>query len=245
MVRQARARGWSVVGTHLTRAVEQSVELDVRDPVAVAAAVEEVAPHRIIHTAYRQDDRDATFRGAVHVAAAAKRVRARLVHVSTDVVFSGRLHRPYRETDRMDPVTAYGRAKADAEREVARLASGAAIVRTSLLLPGRYEQTALNPEYAFFDDEIRCPAAVEDVASALIEVAHLPVSGPLHVAGADALSRYQLACLFARAHGRPADGVPRTSGAASAGRPADCRLDSSLARRLVRTRLRGARELFG
>jgi dTDP-4-dehydrorhamnose reductase len=231
VARQATERGWTVFG------LAGSADLDIRDAVAVETAFERLRPQRVIHTAYRQDDRSVTFGGAVNVAAAAARVRARLVHVSTDVVFSGRLHRPYREGDRPDPITDYGRAKADAEREVAELAPGAAIVRTSLLLPGRYVQAAIDAEYAFYDDEIRCPAAVEDVAGALIEVAHLPVAGPLHVAGADAVSRHELACLV-NTH------APRTTGAAAAGRPADCRLDCSLARRLLTIRLRGVRELL-
>jgi dTDP-4-dehydrorhamnose reductase len=231
VVRQATARGWSVTG------LAGTAELDIRDAGAVDAAFERAKPDRVIHTAYRQDDRSVTFDGTVNVARAAARAKARLVHVSTDVVFSGRLHRPYRESDRLDPITDYGRAKADAERAVAELAPGAAIVRTSLLLPGPYVQAALDAEYSFYDDEFRCPAAVEDVAAALIEVAHLQVSGPLHVAGADAVSRHQLACLIA-------GDAPRTTGAAAAGRPADCRLDISLARRTLQTRLRGIREVL-
>ena len=231
MARQASARGWEVVG------LAGRAELDIRDAAAVKAAFERLRPDRVIHTAYRQDDRSVTYDGTVSVAAAAAGVSARLVHVSTDVVFSGRLHRPYRETDRLDPITDYGRAKADAERAVTELAPGAAIVRTSLLLPGRYVQAARDAEYAFYDDEIRCPAAVEDVAGALIEVAHLPVVGPLHVAGADAVSRYELACLI-----NPE--APRATGAAAAGRPADCRLDTALARQLLTIRLRGIREVL-
>jgi dTDP-4-dehydrorhamnose reductase len=231
VARQAITRGWTVAG------FGGSADIDIRDAPAVDAAFERLRPDRVIHTAYRQDDRSVTFDGAVNVAAAAARVRARLVHVSTDVVFSGRLHRPYRETDRLDPITDYGRAKADAERAVAELAPGSAIVRTSLLLPGPHVKAAREAAYSFYDDEFRCPAAVEDVAAALIEVSHLPVVGPLHVAGADALSRYEMACLIA-------GDAPRTTGADAAGRPADCRLDTSLARRLLRTRLRGARELL-
>src|SRR3954454_9233902 len=106
---QASARGWQVI------ALRGSAELDIRDGDAVAAAFERLRPERVIHTAYRQADRSVTFDGTVNVARAAARARARLVHVSTDVVFSGRLHRPYREADRLDPITDYGRAKADAE----------------------------------------------------------------------------------------------------------------------------------
>jgi dTDP-4-dehydrorhamnose reductase len=230
-VRQATERGWTVVG------LAGSAELDIRDARTVQAVFERVRPERVIHTAYRQEDRSVTYDGAVNVARAAARVHARLVHVSTDVVFSGRLHRPYRERDRLDPITDYGRAKADAEHAVAELARGAVIVRTSLLMPGRYVEAARNAEYGFYDDEIRCPAAVEDVASALIEVAHLPFTGPLHVAGADAVSRYELARLV-----NP--DAPRATGAAAAGRPADCRLNISLARRLLTTQLRGMREVL-
>jgi dTDP-4-dehydrorhamnose reductase len=255
VVRTAAARrGWRVVGTHLTNEPDcESIAVDVGDATAVDAAFEAVAPDRVIHTAYRQDERAATVDGAANVAAAAARARARLVHVSTDVLFSGRLGRPYRETDHPDPVTDYGRAKLDAEHAVAERAPGAAIVRTSLLVagrePSRHEQVALEAAagrapYAFYDDELRCPLAVADAAAALVELAHLAVSGILHVAGSDAVSRYELACLVAKAHGRSTGAIPVTTGAAAAARPADCRLDSSWARRVLSTRVRGIRHVL-
>jgi dTDP-4-dehydrorhamnose reductase len=255
VVRTAAARrGWRVVGTHRSREPAcESIALDIRDAAAVDAAFDAVKPDRVIHTAYRQDDRAVTVDGAANVAAASARHRARLVHVSTDVLFSGRLGRPYRESDRPDPVTEYGADKAYAERAVAERAPGAAVVRTSLLMagrePSRHEIVALEAAdgrapYAFYDDELRCPVAVADVAAALVELAHLAVAGILHVAGADAVSRYELACIVARAHGRDTDAIPRTSGAAEAGRPADCRLDSSSARGLLSARMRGIRHVL-
>jgi dTDP-4-dehydrorhamnose reductase len=207
----------------------------------------------VIHTAYVQSDDAVTLDGAANVAAAASHARARLVHLSTDVLFSGRLGRPYRETDRPDPVTAYGQAKADAERAVSERCAGAVIVRTSLLMagdvPSNHERTALEAAagrapYGFYTDELRCPLAVADAAAALLELAHSPVSGPLHVAGPDAVSRYELACLVAAAAGEPVDRIPATSGAAAAGRPADCRLDSGWARSLLSARPRGIRSVL-
>jgi hypothetical protein len=58
------------------------------------------------------------------------------------------------------------------------------------------------------------------------------------------VSRYELACLVARAHGLGTDAIPVSTGAAAAGRPADCRLDSTLARKLLRTPLRGIRHVL-
>jgi dTDP-4-dehydrorhamnose reductase len=256
-VRLAAQRRWRVVGTYLTNEpAGEALRLDVRDGAAVDAAFAEVRPDRVIHTAYRQSGDDAravTVDGAANVAAAAARARARLVHVSTDVVFSGRLGRPYRERDRPDPITDYGRAKADAERAVAERAPAAAIVRTSLLLAGRepspHERVALDAAggeapYGFFTDELRCPIAVADAAAALIELCHQAFAGPLHVAGPDAVSRYELACLIACARGLSTDAIPAASGAAGAGRPADCRLDTTWARSLLGTRIRGIRRVL-
>jgi dTDP-4-dehydrorhamnose reductase len=212
-----------------------------------------VAPDRVVHTAYRQHPRDINIEGSANVARAAARRHARLVHLSTDVVFGGRLGRPYRETDRPDPVNDYGRAKADAERIVADLAPGAAIVRTSLMLagdePSQHERIALEAAegrapYAFYTDEMRCPLAVADAAAAVIELAHLAVSGILHVVGPEAVSRYELACLVARAYGRSTDAIPSTSGAAADGRASDCRLDGSWARTLLATKVRGVRAVM-
>jgi hypothetical protein len=42
----------------------------------------------------------------------------------------------------------------------------------------------------------------------------------------------------------PIDAIPSQAGAAAAGRPADCRLDSGLARSLLATRPRGIREVL-
>jgi dTDP-4-dehydrorhamnose reductase len=215
--------------------------VEVRDAAAVRALVERVRPDVVIHTAYRQEEDAVNTAGSLHVASAAAAVGARLVHLSTDVVFDGRKGSAYVEEDPLSPVTAYGRAKAEAERLVADAHPAALIVRTSLLYggpePSRHELAARDPGLTFFSDEIRSPVHVADLAAALLELAALEVSGPLHVAGADAVSRAELAELIAR---RPVRSAP-----APPDRPRDCSLDSSRARALLRTRLRGVREVLG
>lgn len=57
--------------------------------------------------------------GARHCARAAKSVRARFIHISTDYVFSGRSGSPYAVTAPPDPINAYGRTKLAGERAVA------------------------------------------------------------------------------------------------------------------------------
>jgi dTDP-4-dehydrorhamnose reductase len=215
--------------------------VEILDAAAVLAVVARLAPDVVIHTAYRQDDDAVNVVGSENVARAAAAVGARLVHLSTDVVFDGRKGSPYVEEDPVSPVTPYGRAKAEAEERVAAACPAALLVRTSLLYggtePSKHELAARDAAMTFFTNEIRCPAHVGDVAAALVELAALDVTGPLHVAGADAVSRAELAELVA--------GRPVATAAAPPTRPLDCSLDSSRAQALLRTQLRGVREVLG
>ena len=215
--------------------------VEVRDAGAVRELFDRVRPDVAIHTAYRQAEDDVNTLGAENVARAAAAVGARLVHLSTDVVFGGRKGAPYVEEDPLSPVTGYGRAKAEAERLVAAAHPGALIVRTSLLYggvaPSPHELAAHDPSLTFFTNEIRCPVHVTDLARAVLELAALDASGPLHVAGADAVSRAEFAELVA--------GRAVTSAPAPPDRPLDCSLDSSRVQALLRTRLRGVREVLG
>ena len=217
--------------------------VDVRDAAAVGELFARVRPEVVVHTAYRQDGPDAwavTVDGAENVARAAATVGARLVHLSTDVVFDGRKGTAYVEEDEPSPATDYGRAKAEAERRVAAAHPDALLVRTSMIYggaePSKHELAARDPGMTFFTNEIRCPIQVGDLAEALLELAETTASGPLHVAGADGVSRAAFAELVA--------GAPVRTTPAPPSRPLDCRLDSSRAKAMLRTRLRGVREVL-
>lgn len=236
LVARARAIGWDV----------DTTRVEVRDSRAVAAHLARSRPDVAINTAYRQggpDEWTTNVDGAEVIARACREAGVRLVHVSTDVVFDGRKGAPYVENDEPSPITDYGRAKAEAERRVAAADPDALLVRTSLVCagpgrdPGRHERAALDGGGTFYTDEIRSPVALADLADALLELAQTDARGPLHVAGADDVSRHELATLVA---GRPVPGTP-----APPDRPLDCSLDSSRARAMIRTRLRGVRELYG
>ncbi len=240
---RALAARADLVGTVHSRAAPDGVRahaLDVRDAPSVQRVFAAERPRVVIHTAYRQDDDSVTRDGAAVVAAEAARVGARLIHLSTDLVFAGTLGRPLREDDTPDALGGYGRAKAVAEELVFAAHPDALVVRTSLLLGApdallRHELMAHEPDAFFFDDELRSPISVGDLADALLELATLDTTGILHVAGADDVTRLQLARLVnPEARGGP--GPPA--------RPKHCALDSARARALLRTPLRGARELF-
>ena len=229
--------------------------LELLDPGAVRRGFHEVGPHAVIHTAYRQDEPAVNVDGSAAVAAAAAEVGARLVHISTDVLFDGRNREPYTEDDEPNPLDDDGRSKLEAEHRVFEEHPDPLIVRTSLLVgrrrPGRAEQAVLaaargEHRMPFFEDEWRSPILVSDLAAALLELASHDVTGVLHVAGAEPMNRYELACQVAAAHGLPTDGLQRGRLEGSGlRRTAYCVLDSSRARSLIRAPLPGARDRIG
>jgi dTDP-4-dehydrorhamnose reductase len=240
--RQAPAAGWELAG------IAGAAELDIRDDAAVRGVVAAARPDVVVHTAYRMHDASVNVEGTRAVAGAAVAVGARLVHLSSDIVFPGTGTRPLTEEDEPRPVTPYGASKLEAER---LCPPQALLVRTSLiyggLAPSPQERDALDAadgarDMAFFTDELRCPIAVADLAAAVLELAALDIAGPLHVAGADALTRLEFARLICAHHGRDPDALRGEPGGPD--RPKHVVLDCARARSLLRVRLRGAREVL-
>lgn len=239
-------RGDEVLATRFrsTPARGRAVDLDVRDAAAVERVLMRHGPDVVIHTAYVQHGdamHETIVRGSHAVAAAAHRAGARLLHLSTDLVFDGEHGAPYSEDDDPRPVMAYGAAKLEAERAVIRAHPDATLVRTSLLYgkpDGPQERLALRDDVEFFTDEIRCPTRVDELAAALLELAAEEHAGPLHLAAAEAVSRFDLARALRAAGGADPDAIRGAPGPV-AGRAKNVALDSSRAQALLGAALSG------
>jgi dTDP-4-dehydrorhamnose reductase len=257
VVRLARD-AWDVTATCFSHAPDAPGatwrRLDLRDAEAVTALVNSVQPAVIVHTAAANPGPAADFEavnvdGTRHIAGAAARVGARLIHVSTDVIFDGE-RGAYTEADVPHPITDYGRSKAAAEAEVRASGVESVTVRTSLIYGWRprldrntrwiLESLRTGTAISLFTDELRNPIWVESLAAALVELAGLACVGALNVAGAQVLSRYELGVRLARFHGAdPAPIIAASSRESGLVRPLDCTLDLSRARRLLKTPLPG------
>ncbi|MEU6479800.1 sugar nucleotide-binding protein [Streptomyces sp. NPDC047017] len=228
-------------------------QLDFRDPRAPDEVIDAVKPSLVINASSGEADWTVTADGPVRLAQATARRRIRLVHVSSDAVFSGSRSSRYDEGALPDPVTPYGAAKAAAETGVRLLHPAAVVARTSLIIGDGgsvhermvHDLAAGARPGALFTDDIRCPVHVADLAAALWELAESEVAGVVHLAGTDALSRYDLGVLIARRDDIALSLLP-------AGRRADTqllgglnvRLDSDATQRRLHTRLRGARDFL-
>jgi dTDP-4-dehydrorhamnose reductase len=256
LTRQARLAGHRVVASfHASVPPATDIDwrkLDIRRPDDVTALALSVRPDAIINAAYQKSDWETTADGAANVAVAAVAAGARLVHVSSDAVFSGAAP-SYDEMRQPDPVTQYGAAKAAAETAVKGITPAAIIARTSLIIgdgdspPERLVHAVASGASAgvLFTDEVRCPVHVTDLASALLELAASPHAGVCHLAGSDAVSRYELGLLIAARDGLDPAALPSGLRAAT-GTPGalDVRVDSTETQARLTTRIRGAREFL-
>jgi dTDP-4-dehydrorhamnose reductase len=228
-----------------------AVSVDLADVPQVNRLFDELRPELVIHTAYGMNDREDTVTATRNVAAACRATGAALIHISTDALFDG-MHAPYAESDRPNPITEYGRNKAEAEATVEALVPDVAIVRTSLITELSHSES-LDPRSAWvanalrerkpitlFVDELRCPIAPGDLAAQIWEVAGLPASerrGVWHLAGPEVLSRYALGLLIAARVQLDPVGITAALSDPTV-RPRDLRLSTDRADPLLKRRAR-------
>lgn len=179
-------------------------QLDVREQTAVGQLVANFQPQVIIHTAgsNRVSDMERVIvDGTLHVVKAAAAVGARLIHLSTDSIFSGIPQAdsapPYGEAAPPSPVNDYGRAKAAAEAMVRPYADHV-IVRTSLIYGLQkmdhgttWMAAALERQepVTLFTNQVRNPVWVQTLSRACLELATHNYTGTLNVAGEHIMTR--------------------------------------------------------
>ena len=184
--------------------------LDVCDADAVSAFVSGCRPDWILHgaawTAVDACEADpsraeAVNAGGTHnVVAAAARVGARVLYVSTDYVFDGSKAGPYVETDEPNPQSVYGASKLAGEHAVRREDlvvriswvcgyHGNNMVKTILRIAGS------QPTLKFVDDQIGHPTFADDAARGMLSLVEAGASGVFHLTNQGAVSW----CGFARA----------------------------------------------
>ncbi len=223
--------------------------VDLTDADAVRAAFREARPDVILHAAawarvadcHRNPEaaRRVNVGGTATLAELAGQASARLLLLSTDLVFDG-TKAPYREDDPPGPVSVYGRTKLDAEAALQHLPR-CVVARVSLLygpsLTGRAsffdeQLRALRAgrPATLFADEWRTPLDLATAAHALVELARSDVQGIVHIGGPERLSRLEMGQRLARCLGVTCSGivaVRRDEVPASEPRPRDVSLDSS------------------
>src|SRR5262245_28234470 len=141
---------------------------------------------------------------------------ARLVHLSTDLVFSGDRQGGYTETEAVDPVTVYGKTMAEGEQLLADLAPDAVILRISLPMGPSFNRHAGaidwiqsrfrhgRPATLYFD-EVRSCTYVDDLSRVCEVFLAGNQKGLFHVGGPQSLTLYQIGQIVNRVGGYAPD----------------------------------------
>ena len=187
-------------------------ELDVSDRESVNTLVQQHNPDLIIngaaYTAVDKAENESALcfavnrTGAENVALAARLVKARLIHISTDFVFDGRKSTPYQPADETAPLGTYGTSKLEGERRVAVILPESLIIRTAWLYSthgNNFVKTMIRlmqdrPELTVVEDQIGTPTWAGGLAQVIWQMIQMPeIQGIYHWTDAGVASWYDFA----------------------------------------------------
>ena len=188
-------------------------ELDLTDPKAVEAyIVNNDITHIINCAAYNAVDQAEEEKmlsarinndAVKNLAIAADANGAKIIHISTDYVFDGTNYRPYRESDKVNPISQYGTTKRKGETSLLALSPEAIIIRTAWLyssfghnfLKVMLEKANTQQDLKVVCDQIGTPTYARDLAAAIVKViqSHQWVPGIYHFTNEGAASWYDFA----------------------------------------------------
>ncbi len=190
---------------------------DIAEAGQVSDTVKKIKPDIVIHSAAWTDvdgcefDKTKAFRingeGARNVALACRDCDALLIYLSTDFVFDGKNKRPYKETDRISPINAYGESKAAGEEAIKKILEKYFILRTSWLYGKRgknfvdtiLQKAKTEKVLKVVDDQVGSPTYTRDLAAAIhallarIDKPEITSYGTYHVSNAGSVSWYNYA----------------------------------------------------
>jgi len=173
------------------------LSLDITDAEAVDKMFSEQKPDAVINCAAytavdnceSEEDKAYTINalGPKNLAVAAKKYNAKLVHISTDYVFKGDATKPYVESDKPDPISAYGRTKLAGENFVKENCDKYFIIRTAWLYGDgkNFVKTMMrlsedHAEVNVVSDQLGSPTSAMELARAIKYIVNTEKYGIYH-----------------------------------------------------------------
>lgn len=154
-----------------------------------------------------------------NLATVTKSLNINLIHISTDYVFNGNNHIPYRETETPNPIGVYGKTKADGERSLMSVGCKYLIFRTSWLY-SKYGKnfvktmqavTVTKDSVKVVFDQIGSPTYAGDLADTIyyiISTDQLDKPGVYHFSNEGVASWYDFALEISNLFGNVCDIQP-------------------------------------
>lgn len=213
-----------IVGVVHQQALRQvpfpTLQLDLSENGAVEKLVQQVQPEVVLHCAALANvdqcevEPELAFRVNAELpgklATVCKRLKIRLVHISTDAVFDGQ-RGGYHEADAANPINTYARTKLAGEQAVRDANPDAIIARVNFYgwsLKGRrslaeifYYTLSSNRPMRGFTDVFFCPFHVDQLTDVILKMLEKDLKGLYHVVSPESLSKYQFGRMIASQFG--------------------------------------------
>lgn len=203
---------YELIGLDLVNSPQSIVHsfknVDITDKKNIETVIKRARPDAVIHAAAMTDvdgcelDPKKAHKinsdGAKNVALACKAADAVLIYISTDFVFDGKKKKPYKETDKTNPLCAYADSKLKGEEAIKKILKKYYILRTSWLYGknGRnFVDTILakansGEELRVVNDQVGSPTYTVDLARAIrILIDKVRLSSIVHRLSSKASSR--------------------------------------------------------
>lgn len=195
---------------HLYR--ESGLTLDITSPREVRSRLEAVSPDCVVNLSCMGVTQSETDPGGAHqvhadgvkeLACACKEHNIRLIHFSTDMVYSGEKGSPYTLDDEPDPVSVYGCTKLEGEEAIQSTGCNFVILRTALVIGrGRFKKGGFldwmvdraesGEKLTLYADQLRTPMVVDDLVEIIFRLAASSFTGILLAGGDEGLNRVEI-----------------------------------------------------
>jgi dTDP-4-dehydrorhamnose reductase len=184
--------------------------------------------------------------GAKNLAIVSLKKKIKLIHISTDSVFDGKIG-SYKEEDLPNPINKYAKSKKMGEDLVKEISEKHVIVRTNFYGNNQDGKFLFNwimknlqqkIPITGFHDVIFNPLEIENLSSMIIELVHSNFFGTIHLSSNQPMSKYEFATTIARKLNYDTDLVRKGSIKEAnfiAQRPLNTSLSNLLARKILKT----------
>jgi dTDP-4-dehydrorhamnose reductase len=188
---------------------------DLGQPEAILSIIEDVQPTLIVnaaaYTAVDKAESEPELALLINgkapgiLAEGAEKIRAGLIHISTDYVFDGKSRSPYLESDPTNPLGEYGKSKLAGEQAIRATCPNHMIIRTAWVYgvrgKGNFVKTMLRlgaqrEELRVVTDQIGSPTWAKDLAIAIAQLApqlNAETAGTYHYTNSGVCSWYDFA----------------------------------------------------
>jgi len=163
---------------------------------------------------------DVNVTGTKNIAKIAEKLGSKLIHISTDAVFSGN-KKFYTEEDRPNPISVYGKTKLESEKIISKV-TDSIILRPSVIfgwIPFEYiktrdesrktmnfglwvlDQLYKNNKMSIVNDQINTPTLADNLAENILKIIKKDLTGIFHLSGLSCISRLDFSKKIAKTFG--------------------------------------------